>query len=440
MLTFWLLAIILFAIAIAFILYPFIRKTSTESNIDQKQVNIDIAKDQLCTLEENFSQGEVSQEEYDSLKFELESSLIDDISMPQEETTAIDLSPKSNKIIMVMVVVFVPICSMLLYQKLGTPGFVDGSILQKQTAQNDQHSGANQASVNEMVVMLINKLKENPNDQKGWFLLARTYMALEKYDNAYRVYEKLLSLTGDDASILVSMADALAMTKGGKISGEPEQLVLRALKVDANNITGLWLAGIAKKEQGQNQQALNYWNKLYPLVNDDPSAQQSIAKMIESVGGTAPEIDHSDHAHNSMPDMNAIANEITLAAENKGVTKAAISTNSIKVSISLSEQMLKQANANDIVFIYAKAVQGPPMPLAAVKKRVSDLPIAVNLDDRMAMMPQMKISAFAKVKVGARISKSGRPSKQAGDLMSEEIIVDMKNIQDVKLIINSMVK
>jgi cytochrome c-type biogenesis protein CcmH len=457
MVTFWLFAVLLFIISIAFILYPFIIKKSVTSakeiGADQRQINIDIAKDQLQLLDKNLEVGEVSQEEYDSLKYELEASLIDDLDTKNSgdvsnssDSSKNEISFADNKVLIAFVVIFIPLCSILFYQKLGAPNLIVPSEAQA----NQQHDGNNKPSVDEMINMLIAKLQENPNDAKGWFLLARTYMALEKYQQAYQVYEKLLPMTKDsngaeDPAVLVSMADALAMVRGGKISGEPEDLIMRALKVDPNNVTGLWLAGIAQREQGNNKQALVYWTKLYPII-DDEEAKKSIANMIVSAGGTIPVTDAHNHENSASADMMT-----NLASEIQTAQKSAVqptrpdnsskkAANSIQVTITLAEEMISQASANDMVFIYAKALRGPPMPLAAVKKKVSDLPITVTLDDSMAMMPTMKISSFKQVKIGARVSKTGQPIKQPGDLMSEEVAVDLGNIQPVKLMINSVVK
>ncbi|MCF6190785.1 MAG: cytochrome c [Cocleimonas sp.] len=95
-------------------------------------------------------------------------------------------------------------------------------------------------------------------------------------------------------------------------------------------------------------------------------------------------------------------------------------TQGITVSISLSDKLKSQASSTDLVFIYAKAMSGPPMPLAVVKKQVKDLPIEIVLNDEMAMMPNLKLSGFSEIKVGARISKSGQPIARNGDLFSEK--------------------
>ncbi len=91
----------------------------------------------------------------------------------------------------------------------------------------------------------------------------------------------------------------------------------------------------------------------------------------------------------------------------------------IEVIIKLDPKLAVKASPDDMVFIYAKALSGPPMPLAAVRKQVRELPITIRLDDSMAMMPEMKLSAFPEVAVGARVSLSGNPIAKSGDLEGE---------------------
>jgi cytochrome c-type biogenesis protein CcmH len=84
--------------------------------------------------------------------------------------------------------------------------------------------------------------------------------------------------------------------------------------------------------------------------------------------------------------------------------------------VTLAAAVAAKASPEDTVFIFARAAEGPRMPLAILRKQVKDLPIEFRLDDAMAMQPSMKLSSFPKVVVGARVSKRGDAVPQPGDL------------------------
>jgi cytochrome c-type biogenesis protein CcmH len=92
----------------------------------------------------------------------------------------------------------------------------------------------------------------------------------------------------------------------------------------------------------------------------------------------------------------------------------------IDVSVSLSDEAAASVSPDSAVFIYARASDGPPMPLAVSRVTVQDLPLTVTLDDTMAMIPTMKLSTFPSVSIGARVSPSGNPIAQSGDWYVEQ--------------------
>jgi cytochrome c-type biogenesis protein CcmH len=116
---------------------------------------------------------------------------------------------------------------------------------------------------------------------------------------------------------------------------------------------------------------------------------------------------------------------------------AAASTGGLSVEVALDPELLDKTSPQDTVFIYAKASSGPPMPLAVARKRVAELPVRVELTDAMAMMPQMRLSNFPHVKVGARISKSGQAIPQSGDLQSPEVETASDSKDAIRLVIDS---
>ena len=78
----------------------------------------------------------------------------------------------------------------------------------------------------------------------------------------------------------------------------------------------------------------------------------------------------------------------------------------------------------DTVFVFARAAQGPRMPLAIIKRKAGDLPLAFSLDDSSAMSPELKLSRFPSVVIGARISRSGDAMPRSGDLVGQVGPVD----------------
>ena len=160
----------------------------------------------------------------------------------------------------------------------------------------------------------------------------------------------------------------------------------------------MWLAGLGYEEQGEYEKAVQHWRKLELLLVDDPASLNEVRNLI---------------ARAEQKLGRSVAVEPTTI---KPVTAGGVA---LKVTVALDAALQDKVSADDTVFIFARAMEGPPMPLAAVRKQVRDLPLTVTLDDSMAMMPQMKLSNYATVLVGARISKSGSATAQSGDLTGE---------------------
>ncbi len=98
---------------------------------------------------------------------------------------------------------------------------------------------------------------------------------------------------------------------------------------------------------------------------------------------------------------------------------AAAAGSEINVAVDISAELKAKAAPDTVVFVYAKAMQGPPMPLAVKRMQLKDLPATLSLSDGDAMMPALKLSGFDQVIVGARVSFSGNPVAQSGDFFTE---------------------
>lgn len=286
---------------------------------------------------------------------------------------------------------------------------------QSQIAQNGQMEPEHI----EMIKALNARLEQNPGDGKGWSMLARSYAVLGRYDESVAAYEKATALIQNNAALLVDYADILALTNGRNLQGKPLELIQSALKIDPNNTKGLLLIGKAAYQAGDYSHAAGYFEKLLQLLPpDSPLAKQvsdNIAQVRAQEAGKQPR---------SLP-VQGEPLSATGGAQISGVVR-------------LSPALAGKVSPTDTVFVFAKAVSGPPMPIAVIRVQAKDLPQKFILNDSMAMMPTMKLSNFQEVVVSAKISKSGNATPQSGDLRSEVASVKV-GANDVQLVIDKVV-
>lgn len=418
MITFWVFAVVMVVVALIFLLRS-LRHDSNQHDIDRTAQNVSIAKERLNELKLEFEQGAITQAQYEQTQQEMEQSLLNDVEqLPSDNIKQTD-SQSYNRIAQFVLIVTVPVLAIALYALLGQPDLISGVKQQTAAGHASSNGESNVGSVEDMLDKLAARLKEEPNNAEGWFMLARSYMSLKRYKEAVDALEKTNQLVPDNPVIMLRYADALTMLRGGQISGKPFELIKRAVEIKPDDPTGLWLIGMGYEEQGAYKKAISYWNILLPLLPDEQSKAE-VNKLINQAkrkGG----IKTAD-----------IAEPLITKKENKP-------NSSVTVTVSIDKNILKEASANDVVFIFARALQGPPMPLAVVRKQVKDLPIEVTLDDSMAMMPTMKLSSFKKVQIVARISKSGIAKAQSGDFESNVSVASAGQKEKVLLTINKSV-
>ena len=414
---FLLIVSVLILIAFLIVLPPLWRKHPV-AEADQDLRNIAIARQRLAELKEQLQAGALTQALYDEQLVELEQALSDDLDIDSHVNEA----PSQGRWIALVLVLAIPFVAGSLYWTLGN---------YQSLTQENQTAATNQAvpeleKMKSMVAGLAERLKEQPDDAMGWTMLGRSYKYLQQYPQAVDAFEHAYKLIGEQPEIMLLYADALAFSNNEQLAGKPSELVFKALAMEPNNVTGLWLGGMAKAQTGDFAAAMDLWTKLEAQLPQGSEAQREIQVLLAKLATQMPE-------------------GAAIQAEAKPVQPAATlppspAVASIDVQVSLAPALQKSANPGDTVFIYAQALSGPKMPLAIVRKQVSELPLTVNLTDAMAMMPTMKLSNFEQVKLLARISKSGDAMQQPGDLIGiiEQVALTDKSLK--KIVINSSIK
>lgn len=414
MTLFWSITAAMLLVALA-LLAPSLLRSRRSDQLDRGRQNVLIARERLEELEADLNSGRVTQAQYEQTKVELEQALIFDLDTENvDEPAQRETGP--GRMTLAVIAVALPLFTLPLYFTLGSPVLIQPDSPSQTAGGKGPHNESNLPSVEQMLATLVNRLKENPADTDGWYLLGRTYMAMEDYSNAAATFEKMHQLVGDHAVVLLSWADAQSMAQGGNLEGKPAELVRKAIELDPTNTTGLWLAGMVEDQAGNHGKAIEYWERLAPLIEKDPKSSSRIASLIEIARAKA-----------------------GLPAPVSGESKDRTALNRLQVLVKLAPELAGKAAPDQSLFIYARALKGPKMPLAAARHKVSDLPLEVTLDDSSAMMPKLKLSNFEQVLVGARISSSGNPIAASGDLTGEVSPVMVTGGEQVQVVIDSVV-
>lgn len=272
-------------------------------------------------------------------------------------------------------------------------------------------------------------LAKKPDDAQGWALLAQAYSGLGKPHEAQDALDHLLKLDPDNPDAMVAWVEAAAETNPTHLIDDTSRAKLqRALQVEPTHQRALWLLGISDFQRGQYADAAKQWKILLPLLQPGSkvtaSVQQELAEAEKRASGTQAS---TRSATDAVP-------ATTVASGNT----ASAGQVALNITVRLDPKLADKVHPGDTLFVFARAVDGPPMPLAVARLNASAWPATVTLTDAMAMTPQLELSKYPKVQVVARISKSGNATPQAGDLESAPVQVATDTRSPVALTVDRL--
>ena len=381
MIPFWLVAALLLVVALAFVLPPLLRRDAGVG-VDADSANIAVHRDQRAELDADLARGSISAEQHAQARLELERRLLDDV-----DTTSVNAAPASRwsgRGYAIVVGLAVPVVAVAIYLTLGNTA----ALVPENRLGMTEEQAASRQKMLDLTASLAERMQGRPDDATGWTMLGRAWVSLRRFPDAVGAYQHAARLKPQDAGILADYAEALTLAQGGRFDGEVPKLVARALTADPRNEKALAIAGTIAFEQGQYETAIALWQRLLTAIPADAEYAGAIKSGIAEAQ----------------------------AALAKSKSQPSAGGTSVTGTVQLAPALAGKVAPDDTVFVFARAAQGPRMPLAILRKQVRDLPIAFTLDDSMAMSPMNKLSGAAAVIVGARISKSGNAMPQSGDL------------------------
>ena len=412
MLTFWIIAALLGALAAAVVIIPLLRPRSS-SGPSSREANLAVLRGQRRDVDADIQHGLLPAEARDAVLAELAARAEEDL-VPAAPAAA-SPAPSRAWIAALVFGLLVPLGALGLYAWVGSPLATDSAVVAQATAGAPQRDGQfSDAQIEAMVEGLDARMKDRPNDVEGWTLLARSLAAMGKTERALSAYRHLSTLQPDNPTILADYADMLALSKGRDLSGEPAQLVNKALQIDPRHPKALALAATARFNAGDFAASIALWERLFAVVPPGSEDAQEIRRIVDDVRARAAaagkpqppsRLDSSGPSAGRPP--------VPAAPAPAAVASGPSVSGSVRVDASIASRI----SPTDTVFIFARVPDGPRMPLAILRVGAGELPRAFELTDAMGMGSGPKLSGASSVVIEARVSKSGSAAPQPGDLV-----------------------
>ena len=403
---------------LCYLVFSLIRQREVSDH--RRALNAAVYRDQLQELAAEHTDGSLADQDYDQAREEVERRLLEDTTVLPEVTDRVH-----GRTAALLLLALIPLTSVGMYLWRGHP-----EALNPQTS--EMAAPAQQmtpAKINEMVKALAEKLAKNPDNPQGWAMLGRSYMNLDKPGEAVKAFGHLKKEMANDPELMVDYAEALAAD--AQVRGDDRQMiesntwVMNALKMEPGNGKGLFMAGSFAYITQQYALAVSFWSKLMPLL--DPNSQDA-SFVLEQLNKARAQLKLAPVTADSFAGPEGPV---------KPQAQKGAAASSISGEVTLDPALKDKITPGETLFIFAKAVQGPPMPLAVIRTTVGSWPLKFQLSDAQAMSPQFNLSSVDLVRVEVRVTQSGNPMPSSGDLFGATLPLK-PGAHGVELVINQV--
>lgn len=357
MMLLWIALAAMALLAMGFLLLPLLHAPRKVPGAGRQAQNVALYREQLAQWQAEAAEGRLSAQALEAAKVEAARELL--AGSAALETHA----GRADRRLPLLLALLMPLVALALYAMVGASGKV---------ALSDRLATppTSAADIRERLEAVV---KAQPDAVEGLYYLARAYMADNRPADAAPLFERALALSGRSPELLGQWAQARYFAAHKQWSPELQALADEALRADPNEATTLGLLGIAAFESQRYADAAGWWERLQAQMAPADPARQALQGGIDR------------------------------ARERAGQA-------GLRVRVSLAPAVANAVLPSDTVFVFARAVGGPPLPLAVKRLTVAQLPVTLTLTDADAMQPALKLSSATQVQLGARISRQGQPT------------------------------
>jgi cytochrome c-type biogenesis protein CcmH len=412
MTAFWLGAAAMVGAALLIVLRPLLFPRDPKDP-GAEESEIAVYRERLRELRQDVARGALTEADSEKAERELQAAFARDAAAAVPST-----DPRRRErhwITAAVIGLGLPVVSLLLYERIGAREEV-GLILA-----NERAAEAQSEHLRAIAQRYEAEVTAAPGDAEAWMALGRAYLALGEAGKAMEALSRAQVLLGDEPDLLADYAKAMAQAQGGRFDGGPWRLLERALAKDPDHPMTLWLAAAASLEREDRPQARAYLERLRAQLEPGSEGEKMVQAHLAMLGeGQAGPVTREEAvAAEGQPGSPSTSGQSLPAQSQASQSPTAAETGTearVQVRVELDGTLSERVSPSDTVFVFARAPKGPRMPLAVARRPAKDLPVTIVLDDTQAMAPEMRMSRFSEVLVGARVSRSGNPMPQTGDL------------------------
>lgn len=415
--SFYFYAATLVVVALFFVVFPFTRKEKAiKTNPNANALRISDYESRLEELSQEVDTGKLSEEAYNIAVIEQKQALLQELAPEQQ------LNQRGNRSVIALTAsLFTVTFCVVFYLMTGSFNL----LTQWQEAKDNlpelgkravlqQGEPLSNNEMQELALGLRTKLAEQGDDEMAWLLLGRIMLMLNDFESANMSFEKAIAMNPNNVNALVSKAQVL-MLEGSELSiSKAAKVVSSVLKIEPSNSDALSMLALIAYERGDWQQSLAAFELILGRMSETNPSYAMLSARVEELKAK-------------------VAQETNTSKQNSLGQGLAVTVN-----ITLADELKDKLPRNGVLFVFAKAEVGPPMPLAVVKQANWQLPLQVTLSESDAMVAGMTFAEFKRVKVVARISNDDKVDTQAGELEGQTNGFDIEQVNQVELTIDTL--
>ncbi|NQV63873.1 MAG: c-type cytochrome biogenesis protein CcmI [SAR86 cluster bacterium] len=427
-LSFWIYALLLCVLAVAFVLLPVLYRGRegriAQQRDDRAELNRVIYQERSAELSTSLTAGDIDQQVYDQLSLELQRNLLDEAGSDDTQTAPLNGAQDSGSMGRSpwLLAALVPLFAIIAY---GDFGLSWGAIVDLQLSKELRGGGEQTATsphdttgVNTTVEKLAERLRSQPENDEGWFLISQSYMRMGEFEKAAGAFKHLMDRYPNDAGLASWYTEALFLVDNRELTDRVSAAIDRTLALNPQDVSMLEIKAMNAFQNNDLAASLKWFRQAMDAGVEGERAeliQQAIDRLEEDLGVAG--------AESPSPSSSSTSTVAASPAASGLVDQEAVVQRRLEVLVEIAPGV--QVDPQARVFVFARAMRGPPMPLAVQQMTVSALPRLVTLDGSMGMMAGMSLADFDQVQVVARISSTGIANVSPDDYQALSGAVDM---------------